>query len=55
MCMIWMRKDCITKYDKNKTRSWQRYEIKIGVEQTKDNVGLYLYLYSLGTLVQGTF
>jgi hypothetical protein len=37
------------KHDKNITRSWQRYVLKIGVEQTKSNVGFYLYLYPLGT------
>jgi hypothetical protein len=34
----------LQKHNKNKTRSWQIYVPKIGVEQSEDNMGFYLYL-----------
>jgi len=49
MCMMWMQKDFIPKHDNNIIRSEQTYVPKTGVEQTEINVGLYLYLYPLGT------
>jgi hypothetical protein len=42
---------CKHEHEKNMTRLWCKIMLKTGVEQTKENEGLYLYL-SFGDLVQ---
>jgi hypothetical protein len=45
--MMWMQKTLLQKHGKNKTRSWQRYVLEIGVKQMESNVGFYFYLHPL--------
>jgi hypothetical protein len=42
------KRTLLQKHDKKRINSWWRYIPKINVEQTKSNVGFYLYLYMLG-------
>jgi hypothetical protein len=45
---------CRHKHEKNMTRLWCKIMLKISVEQTERNEGLYFYLYPFGDLVQGS-
>jgi hypothetical protein len=45
---------CKHEHEKNMTRLWCTIMLKINVEQTKKNEGLYFYLYPFGDLVQGS-
>ncbi len=39
----------LQKHDNNIIKSLQKYILKTGVEQIRNNVGLYFYLYPLST------
>jgi len=46
---------CKHEHERNMTRLWCKIVPKIGVEQSKGDVGSYFYLYLFGNLVQKSF